>query len=106
MDFDYNDLGEDSVAIDRDGDRSSSGWRRAPSRRMGLVIVLLAAIVAGGSLWKQPFYAVSPGSVRDTASRIEVVDSPVFAPEGEIGFVTDVNAERAGRKVWVLCLEL
>lgn len=92
MEFDYDALGEDSAQVERD--RRRSWWLRRPSRRMTAAVVLLALVVAGGSFWKQPFYAISPGSVRDTASRIDVVDSPVFAPEGEIGFVTVRLTER------------
>lgn len=46
------------------------------------------------SLWSLPYYALAPGSVRDTASRITVSGAEIHEPGGQIGFVTVSLTER------------
>lgn len=55
---------------------------------VGLTIASVLSFVT------RPFYALAPGSVRDTASRIDVQGTDVFIPEGQIGFLTVSLRER------------
>jgi PDZ domain-containing protein len=72
------------------------GWPPSPpparGRRLawwlgGLVALLVAAAI--GSLFvRLPYYALAPGSVRDTGPLIEVDGVETFAPDGQVEFTT------------------
>lgn len=72
------------------------GWPSSPppgrGRRLawalgGLLAVLVAASV--GSLFvRLPYYALAPGSVRDTGPLISVDGSETFPPDGQVEFTT------------------
>jgi len=61
---------------------------------IGVVVIAGLATAALLSFWTRPYYALAPGSVRDTASRVSVSGTPLFEPEGQIGFVTVSLTER------------
>lgn len=71
--------------------------RRGIKLRWGLLAVVILAGLATAALlsfWTRPYYALAPGSVRDTASRISVTGAPLHEPDGQIGFVTVSLTER------------
>lgn len=61
---------------------------------LGAVVMLGVAAAALLSLWSLPYYALAPGSVRNTATRINVSGADTHDPEGQIGFVTVSLTER------------
>lgn len=67
----------------------------SPWRWVQLAVVLtIVAVAVSFMFWRRPYYALSPGSVRDTSQRVEVSDTEVFIPDGQIGFVTVSLTER------------
>lgn len=77
-------------------DLASAGRGRLDRRWLVLGAVLFLGIAAAAvlSLWSLPYYALAPGSVRDTATRISVSGADTHVPEGQIGFVTVSLTER------------
>lgn len=61
---------------------------------LGISLLTLSIVAVAFAFWTRPYYALSPGSVRETTGRVQVADSEVFIPDGEIGFVTITLTER------------
>jgi PDZ domain-containing protein len=79
---------------------------RAPRRHLsrwwiaaGVVAVLLIATGIAAAFVKVPYYLLSPGSVRQTESLIDVQGAPTYPLEGEVGFTT-VSVQRATALGW------
>lgn len=69
-----------------------------PRRRRRIILrvggVLLVAAALAGWFVRLPYYTESPGSVRETESRIAITGRPAFDAEGEVYFTT-VSQRRA-----------
>lgn len=97
-----NDSSDDHEQSEDSLSRASSGvpgasFRRRNNKRLGLLGVIVLAGLATAALltfWTRPYYALAPGSVRDTASRISITGATLHEPDGEIGFVTVSLTER------------
>lgn len=93
-------LPSDSAALPGSGSAALSGSGTVVSRLgtrwvvVGIVVLAGLAVAALLSFWTRPFYALAPGSVRDTASRISIDGADVFEPQGQVGFVTVSLTER------------
>lgn len=61
---------------------------------LGIPLVIMAIVAVVFAFWTRPYYALAPGSVRETTERVEVNGADVFLPRGEIGFVTVSLVER------------
>jgi len=61
---------------------------------VGIPLLVLVAVSIGFAFWSRPYYALAPGSVRETTERVNAGDADVFLPEGSIGFVTVSLTER------------
>jgi len=71
------------------------GYMRNPwTYVIGIPILMLSLLAVAFAFWTRPFYALSPGNVRETTSRVAVSDSDVYLPEGRLGFVTVSLTER------------
>ena len=72
------------------------GWPTAPPpmrrRRLawalGVVVGLLVATAIGSAFVRLPYYALAPGSVRDTSGLVSVEGTETFPPSGRVDFTT------------------
>ena len=71
------------------------------STAFGVLFVLLMASIIAASTIDVPYYAVSPGSARQTNDLVEVPQDRRFAPKGELLFVT-VGVGRLKALSWLL----
>ncbi len=71
------------------------------STAFGVLFVLLMASVIAASTIDVPYYAVSPGSARQTNDLVEVPQDRRFPPKGELLFVT-VGVGRLKALSWLL----
>lgn len=56
---------------------------------LGLVVgVLIGIVVVAGWLFKVPYYALLPGSARDTAGLIEIDGASIYPSDGEVLYTT------------------
>lgn len=80
------------------GNNSSSSWTSIFGNpwlyAAGLPLLGLVAVAIGFSVWSRPYYALAPGSVRETTERVNAGEAEVFLPDGSIGFVTVSLTER------------
>jgi PDZ domain-containing protein len=64
-------------------------WSRRLTVACSLLAVVVVALVVVGLFWKQPYYLLSPGSVRDTDQYISIEGAETFpAQEGTIDYLT------------------
>ncbi|MEI7593565.1 MAG: PDZ domain-containing protein [Actinomycetes bacterium] len=83
--------------VDSDDDEGLSRWWIVA---IVAVLVILAAVLAAAFI-KVPYFLLSPGSVRETETLIEVQGAPTYPIDGEVGFTT-VTVQSATALNWAL----
>ncbi len=102
------DVASRVAVLAADAERPTRGqlrWRDRRLARLGttltaLVVLVLVAIIAASTI-DVPYYAISPGSARETNDLVEVPAERRFPPTGELLFVT-VGVGRLKALGWVL----
>jgi PDZ domain-containing protein len=79
---------DDRLAAGADPARVEPPHRRYRRRIGGLVVLLVAAALIGGLLFKVPYVALVPGSARDTEPLVEVSGIDAYPSEGELLLTT------------------
>jgi len=89
-----HDDGGNAAVHPADPSGSADGANRGRSRPVALwrltwVLGLMVVVVLVGSLWRLPYYTLSPGSMRATQPLVQVSGAPTYPDDtGEIGYLT------------------
>jgi len=85
----------DGISDDQVPREFGAGYMRNPwTYVIGIPVLMLSLLAVAFAFWTRPYYALSPGNVRETTSRVSVADQDVYLPEGQLGFVTVSLTER------------